>query len=746
LVIFTLYRFTPPAPADAKAPRSEFSAERAFKHLEIIAQQPHPIGSVKHAEVRDYLVTQLTLLGLKPEVQSTNVASDMWGTIQGAHVENILARIPGHKSTKAIALFAHYDSVPESRGANDDGSGVVTLLETARALIENGRLANDVIMVFTDAEENGLLGARAFVDKHPWAHDIELFLNFEARGNHGPSTMFRSSPHNGFLIPSFARAVPFPVTSSLLSSLSMVLPNDTDFTVLTKFGIPGYDFAYAAGLDRYHTYHDSVETLDLRSLQHHGSNALALTRYLGNVDLTVRPKTMDLVYFDLFQWIVVYYPELLGSLLGIINLILFCLLFWKTNKLLRSTAINVLAIFTGSLSVFVLKFIFSFFKDDAFFVSYSAAMIWPFLLVSFAIFQAIYIIFDKKLAPSEAFAGAHLPWITLGLITGIFLPGTSYIFHWPVLFSLLVYLIQQRHFAHFRVLQFIAVAPACVLVSRLCFTIFVLEGGNAPAATAFALGILLSFLVHLFGDVPRFWQKRLALCTFTGGFAVLVLVVSTVHHTEFHPLPTSLNYALDADIGAASFITDSHTEEYWPKSMLTFREMSSIPAFFSRKNKTWQGPAPLIAYPAPELEVLANRIDPLSGLQIVKLRLASRRQAPCIAVWEESPSTLKAMWVNDERIDSVVRFSQTIDKYAADTIFGTPLRAWELRYCNIPQTGITVEVHLETTHPSLRLRLVDESYGLAVPFPPRTPDTIPTPFSNRILVSKSYTFEIEALR
>ena len=107
-------------------------------------------------------------------------------------MENVLARIKGTNNSRAVLLVAHYDSVATSFGANDDGAGVVTLLETARALKSVDPLKNDVIFLFSDGEEVGLLGAKAFTS-HPWARDIVVFMNFESRGNTGPVVMFETS-------------------------------------------------------------------------------------------------------------------------------------------------------------------------------------------------------------------------------------------------------------------------------------------------------------------------------------------------------------------------------------------------------------------------------------------------------------------------------------------------------------------------------------------------------------------------
>jgi Zn-dependent M28 family amino/carboxypeptidase len=78
-----------------------------------------------------------------------------------ASVTNIVARLPGTANTGAIAFNADSDSVGSSPGASDCGSVVAALLETARALRAGPQLRNDMLFVFTDAEESQDVGARA---------------------------------------------------------------------------------------------------------------------------------------------------------------------------------------------------------------------------------------------------------------------------------------------------------------------------------------------------------------------------------------------------------------------------------------------------------------------------------------------------------------------------------------------------------------------------------------------------------
>ena len=168
---------------------TEFSTKRAFNQVETISKKPHYVGSKNHEVVTNYLVKELNKLGLQTSIQEGYTLSD-WGNL--VQSKNILARIKGSNNSKALLLLSHYDSAPHSYspGASDAGSGVATILESVRAFLHNKTPhKNDIIILFSDAEELGLNGAVLFVTQHPWAKEVGLVLNFEARGSSGPSYM-----------------------------------------------------------------------------------------------------------------------------------------------------------------------------------------------------------------------------------------------------------------------------------------------------------------------------------------------------------------------------------------------------------------------------------------------------------------------------------------------------------------------------------------------------------------------------
>ena len=336
LVWYSFYSLMPTKISDESAAETEFSTARALVHLEEIAAEPHYLGSPGHAKVRDYIVSQLEALGLEASVQEAYDLNQNWGQL--VKPKNILARIAGSGDGKALLLLSHYDSAQSySHGASDAGSGVVTILESVRAFLASGKTPkNDIIICITDSEELGLNGASTFVNQHPWAKDVGLVLNFEARGSGGPSNMIvETNGGNKNLIQAFAEANPdYPVASSLMYSIYKMLPNDTDSTVFREDGdIDSFFFAFIDDHYDYHTVNDNYENLDRNSLEHQGSYLMPLLSYFADADLGGLKAEEDHVYVNLPLVKFINYP--FSWILPMVLLgwfILLGLLLWGTKK------------------------------------------------------------------------------------------------------------------------------------------------------------------------------------------------------------------------------------------------------------------------------------------------------------------------------------------------------------------------------------------------------------------------------
>ena len=207
-----------------------------------------------------------------------------------------------------MLLAAHYDSVPAGPGASDDGADVASMLEIARILAARPPPPHPIVLLITDGEEAGLLGALLFVQRHPLAKQVKAAVNMEARGTSGPSLMFETGTANGWLMRLYGSAIARPVTNSLYYVVYKLLPNDTDFTVFKTAGYQGFNFAFIGNVGRYHTPLDSVANAGASSIQHQGDNALAALSALAN-SATLHPPVAESVFFDGFARTLIAWPS-----------------------------------------------------------------------------------------------------------------------------------------------------------------------------------------------------------------------------------------------------------------------------------------------------------------------------------------------------------------------------------------------------------------------------------------------------
>ncbi|WP_424186503.1 hypothetical protein ACOBQX_01445 [Actinokineospora sp. G85] len=124
VAVVALLGFAPPRPQGADA--AGFSAERAFAHVEQVAQRPHPIGTEDNARVRQYIVDTATRFGAVVSTETDDVLLPRAGVQRLATVHNVVARVAGTDPLppRALTLVSHHDSVPS--GTRPYDSALVT--------------------------------------------------------------------------------------------------------------------------------------------------------------------------------------------------------------------------------------------------------------------------------------------------------------------------------------------------------------------------------------------------------------------------------------------------------------------------------------------------------------------------------------------------------------------------------------------------------------------------------------------
>jgi Peptidase family M28 len=748
VALLAIYQQRPPAALLAGAPPAEFSSGRAMEHLRAIARESHPIGSSEQAAVRDHISATLAGLGIAPTVQKTTAINFAAGSYRGATVQNIVGRLPGTGNSKAVMLVAHYDSVPISPGASDDGAGVAALLETARALKASQPLKNDVIFLFTDGEEVGSLGAKAFMDEHPWAKDVGVVLNFEARGNGGPSIMFETSRNNGWLISEFARAAPAPVANSLSYEIYKRLPNDTDLSVFKKGGLSGLNFAYIDGLTRYHTGTDSLENINERSLQHHGSYALALTRHLGGLNLT-QTTGGDAVYFNPLGKAFIHYPGSLALPLAGLVLVAFCWVVYTGFKRGLVTFKGIGFGFVALLACALVSAIGAWLVWRAVAGLYGGYDFLPwgepyndepfmagFVALTVGINAALYNWFRRKIGEDNLVVGGLLWWLVLTLLVSALMPGGSYLLTWPLLFALagLGLIFSWKEPRPVKVLAVLALCavPGLLLLSPMVHQLFIALTLNAAGVVVVLVTLLFGLLLPQFSLITRRRRWTLPAGAFALGLALIAAGFLANHFDGNHPRQDTVFYGLNADTGKAVWASFDDGLDEWSGQFFAAQRARGVPTEFypTTRHTFLESEAPALQLPAPQVQLLEDRRS--DDVRTLRLRITSPRGAASVAVFADEKTEVVGAAVNGKP----VRADEATPRPG-------PKVPWGLNYYALPEEGVELSLSVKASSPA-HFRVIDRTYHLPeLPSLKAKPEGIiasASPYSDATLVSKSFTF------
>lgn len=283
-----------------------FVAANARAHVNMLAETigSRPAGSEANRRAREYLIDQLRTAGLQVRVQETDARRPDLGL--AGRVANIVAIRQG-PIDDAIAIVAHYDSVADGPGAGDDAFGSAIAVEAARVL-GAAPMRHSLMVLLTDSEESGLLGAAGAMADPTIRDRIAAYLNVEAVGTSGTPLLFETGPGNRWLTSVWARHAPYPRGASFAVEIYKRTPNDTDFSLLKRADIPGLNFAIIGDSTAYHTDRDTAARLDDDSLITGGENVVATVAALDARDLRTRTP-QDATYFDVGgAWALAYGP------------------------------------------------------------------------------------------------------------------------------------------------------------------------------------------------------------------------------------------------------------------------------------------------------------------------------------------------------------------------------------------------------------------------------------------------------
>jgi hypothetical protein len=695
LIYFSFYSLMPQTISSLTAPEVEFSTERALIPLKEISKAPHYVGTAENKRVREFLIQSLQDLGLSPETQQGYVLNERRGRMN--QPVNIIAKIKGSEAGKALLIFSHYDSaLTPSFGTSDAGSGVVAILESLRAYQASGKQPkNDIIILFTDAEEVGLVGAKLFVRSHPWAKNIGLALNFEARGSGGPSSMIvETNQGNKNLIKGFVEANPeFPVASSLLYSVYKMLPNDTDSTILREEGdIDGLFFAFIDDHFDYHTAGDNFERMDRNSLEHQGSYLMPLLHYFADADLEQVKSEEDYVYtnFPLLKMIAYPFSWVMPSTCVAILLFIGILFFGfrkgklKWRSILKGSVPFLSAVF-GALFVGLygwssLLKLYPHYQEILHGFTYNGhAYIALFVSLSLAIAWFMYAKFQKEITAANLFVSPLLIWLLINIFLAIYLKGAAY-FILPFYCALCSFWLLLKQEKTNPILHWVLAIPAVVLFSPLIQTFPVGLGLKtiviSTVFTVLLFGLLLSFLSGYT------YKKYLA-----QGFLVLALVFfGLAHHTsdfnEDRKKPNSLMYFQDLEAQKAYWLTYDTILDDWTSSYLgTEPKTAATVVTSAAKSKynsgyTFAADAPAKAIPHYQSRLIRDTL--VGDQRTVTFKLIPEKKANVLRLYVDQEITFTSLAFNGQAVEKNLSYTESNNRLL--TFYVYEMDALEVSY------------------------------------------------------------------
>jgi hypothetical protein len=694
-----------------------------MEYLREIARAPHPTGSVEHARVRGYIVEQLERLGVRTELQETTALLRMNSYIRSVSVRNILGRVPGTDSTGAIALVTHYDSEIHTPAAGDISSGVAAILEAVRAIQAGSPLRNDLIVIITDAEELGLVGAQAFVGEHPWVDDIALVLNFEGRGGSGPATMFETGPENGWVVAEFARADPHPMGSSLGYEVYKYLPNDTDFSRFKEAGLAGLNFAYVESADVYHRSTDTVENFSEASLQHHGEHALALARHFGNLDLA-HTAAPDVSFFDFPGLGMIVYPlsRVLPMTAAVLAMFLVVTIWGFRRRRVRFAGLLVgflvfllSSALAAAFSLLLARWVILWHPERG---SLVAAAVYDehwYVLAVFAltisIVASLYGLARRWFRPGELALGGAFEPLLGGLVTAVWWPGANALYLWPLAFALVgvAYVLtwpEEHRLSWVSVLVLIVCGvPSLVFLVQVAWVLAIALTVVIAPLIAVIVAEYLSLLFTLLEVTTRpnrTWLPGLALLA---ALAFVLIGILSAGPDADHPAPSTLAYLVDRDLGSAYWITTQRENDGWIEQFVgtepVWEGLDHLIPGARQQYRIADAPVDENGLVGATVEVLDDRV--VDGARSVRVAIWSTVGAEKLQVEPTFPEELALLSVNDKPVASARNFGES----DAPLVGGWTLEDW-----GSAEEGVVLEVAGGSPGEPIELLLLETIHSL----------------------------------
>ena len=248
----------------------------------------HPNHDIDQRELRSFVHQGNKIPGVNINVRDAIAINEKHAKMATITLEqdeyegkshNVIAELPG-ETDSWIVLSAHYDSTSLSQGAYDNMSGCVGILGIAEAL-KGKKLRRGLRLVFCGSEERGLLGSKAYCEKHEEdLKKVDLNINLDMVGCIMGKFIACCSAEEKLChyIEYMGYELGFPV-----STRADVYSSDS--TPFADKGVPALSFARVAmGLFPIHNRYDTKKVMSMSQMQGDIDFMAAFTQRMANAE------------------------------------------------------------------------------------------------------------------------------------------------------------------------------------------------------------------------------------------------------------------------------------------------------------------------------------------------------------------------------------------------------------------------------------------------------------------------------
>ncbi|MBI1738384.1 MAG: hypothetical protein HYR58_03970, partial [Acidobacteria bacterium] len=498
-----------------------------------------------------------------------------------------------------------------------------------------------------------------------------------------------------------------------------------------------------------HTPQDSAAKLDQGSLQHHGEYMLSLARQLGDAEFAENP-TSNAVYFNLIGNTLVHYSTGLGIALALVAAGLYGFVLRRELQQKRTILLGVIwgagilvlsTVLTGLLGMAVrwkAGFLHGWLVPDGD-VLRSGTYMLSLVLFAVGINAAMYSLWRNKLGAAGLALGGLAVWTLLALWSAFAVPGTSYLFTWPLLGSLVAVAMfrstgEEESAGMKEIAALIVGALPCVLlfaptVQQLFVTLGLSQLGTH--AMCVFLTLALWALIPQIELMTRIQRWLLPAAAYGLGIVLFIGGMITTRYSAEHPKTDFIAYGRNADTNIAVWFSGGDKPDEWTEQFLSANpSQEALPEFFPDSPNTKYLKSLAKDVKLAGADVLLGEEKKEGEGRTLTLLVMSPRKAAWITVYVSEAEVLEAS-VNGKPIHK--------DPDARRL----PEQGWRLRYANPPEQGIEVMLKVRGTQP-VKVRVVDGSLGLPamaeMDVKPRPDWLMPVQAGDVTLVSRVFKF------